>query len=258
MLRVSQLSVRYGSIVAVRDVSLEVAAGEIVAIIGSNGAGKTTTLRAVSGLLPVAGGRVELDGHDITGRPAHQVAREGLVQVPEGRQIFSEQSVEDNLLLGNYSRRRERRQLSGRLEREYARFPILAQRRQQLAGTLSGGEQQMLAISRALMSSPRVLMLDEPSMGLAPIVVSGIAETISELRGEGVTILLVEQMAMMALSLADRAYLLHTGTVLLQGSASDIINSPALAGAYLGKATAHGDNAKGSTAIDQSTMPPAP
>jgi branched-chain amino acid transport system ATP-binding protein len=234
MLSVRSLRVDYGHVQALRGVDLEAREGEITAIIGSNGAGKTSTLMAISGLAPVTEGEILLRGAPITGRPAHEITTLGITQILEGRQLFADQSVEDNLLLGGYTRLRDRARVRQTMEREMDRFPILRRRRRQLAGTLSGGEQQMLAIARGLMSEPTVLLMDEPSMGLAPLMVQEIARTIRALREEGATIVLVEQMASIALQLADRAYVLETGCVTLSGSGRELADNPDVKRAYLG------------------------
>ncbi len=234
MLSVRSLRVDYGHVQALRGVNLEAREGEITAIIGSNGAGKTSTLMAISGLAPVTEGEILFRGAPITGRPAHEITTLGITQILEGRQLFADQSVEDNLLLGAYTRLRDRARVRQMMEREMDRFPILRRRRGQLAGTLSGGEQQMLAIARGLMSEPTVLLMDEPSMGLAPLMVQEIARTIRSLREEGATIVLVEQMASVALQLADRAYVLETGRVTLSGSGRELADNPEVKRAYLG------------------------
>jgi branched-chain amino acid transport system ATP-binding protein len=234
MLSVRSLRVDYGHVQALRGVNLEAREGEITAIIGSNGAGKTSTLMAISGLAPVTEGEILFRGAPITGRPAHEITTLGITQILEGRQLFADQSVEDNLLLGAYTRLRDRARVRQTMEREMDRFPILRRRRGQLAGTLSGGEQQMLAIARGLMSEPTVLLMDEPSMGLAPLMVQEIARTILSLREEGATIVLVEQMASVALQLADRAYVLETGRVTLSGSGRELADNPEVKRAYLG------------------------
>jgi branched-chain amino acid transport system ATP-binding protein len=238
MLKVKNLQVYYGMIHALRAVSLHVKPGEIVALIGGNGAGKTTLLSAVSGVVRPASGEVSLDGKGITRLRADRIVREGIAHVPEGRHVFKPLTVEDNLLLGAYHRYSLRRRAAIRTEIDgvYALFPALAGRRRQLAGTLSGGEQQMLAIGRALLSSPKVLLLDEPSMGLAPRIVREIFGHISTLRRErGMTILLVEQNARGALSIADRAYVLETGRVVLQGSSEELLANREVQRAYLGR-----------------------
>ncbi len=234
MLEVEGLIVDYGHIRALHGLTLEVRQGEIVAIIGSNGAGKTSTLLAISGLVPVTEGSIRLDGMELTSLPPHVIVTRGVTQVPEGRQVFGDQTVEDNLLLGAWVARSSRMEVRERMEREFQRFPILKQRRRQLAGTLSGGEQQMLAIARGLMSNPRLLLLDEPSMGLAPRLVQTILDTIVRLRDEGVTILLVEQMAAVALRIADRAYVLEGGRVNLSGLGGELLKDPRVKAAYLG------------------------
>jgi branched-chain amino acid transport system ATP-binding protein len=234
MLSVRSLRVDYGHVQALRGVNLEAREGEITAIIGSNGAGKTSTLMAISGLAPVTDGEILFRGAPITGRPAHEITTLGITQILEGRQLFADQSVEDNLLLGAYTRLRDRARVRQMMEREMDRFPILRRRRKQQAGTLSGGEQQMLAIARGLMSEPTVLLMDEPSMGLAPLMVQEIARTIRSLREEGATIVLVEQMASVALQLADRAYVLETGRVTLSGSGRELADNPEVKRAYLG------------------------
>lgn len=235
MLAVSGLKVAYGSATALRGVDLEVKQGEVVAVIGRNGAGKTTLLRAVTGLVPVAAGKVSFRGQDVTGRPAHQIMRAGLAHVPQGRQVFSDQTVEDNLLLGGYSAYlRDKAGVLRRLEEQYKLFPRLEQRRRQQAGTLSGGEQQMLAIARALMSDPDLLAMDEPSMGLAPLYVKLVLDTVLELKARGRTVLLVEQLATAALSIADRAYVLQTGEVKLSGPARELLRDQSVVQTYLG------------------------
>ncbi len=232
-LRVEGLVVAYGRTVAVKGIDLVVEPGQVVTLVGANGAGKTTLMRALSGLLQPRAGRVVFDGVDIAGRRAHAIAASGLRQVPEGRQVFADLTVADNLALGAYT-------LSGRVElgrrrdQVLARFPRLRERLGQLAGSMSGGEQQMLAFGRALMGAPRLLLMDEPSMGLAPLFVEEIFNAIAELRREGVTILLVEQNASAALDVADYAYVLETGRIVLQGKAADLANDPAVMAAYLG------------------------
>jgi branched-chain amino acid transport system ATP-binding protein len=234
LLSVSDLVVRYGQIEALHGVSLEVFPGEVVALIGSNGAGKSTTLRAVSGMIPVAGGSVFFDGQEITNLRGDQIVRRGLAHIPEGRQIFGDQSVFDNLLLGGFSLAGSTSR--GLAEQEIRRFPVLYERRKQRAGTLSGGEQQMLAISRGLMSRPKMLLMDEPSMGLAPLLVRQVAQTILDLNAQGVTVLLVEQLASMALAVADRAYVIQNGVVRLQGPSRDVAANPEVVRLYLGGA----------------------
>ncbi len=237
MLEISELCARYGSIEALQGVSLEVRAGEMVALIGANGAGKSTLLRTITGLLLPTGGRVRLDGRDLTGRPPGEILRAGIALVPERRRIFAGLTVLDNLHLGGYAlpRGREfRRRLEHGVEEAYRLFPVLRQRRDQLAGTLSGGEQQMLAIGRALMSRPRLLLCDEPSLGLAPLVVHEIMRLLATLRDTGTTVLLVEQNARMALRAADRAYVLEAGRVALAGTGAALLEDDQLKVAYLG------------------------
>jgi branched-chain amino acid transport system ATP-binding protein len=234
LLSVKSLTVRYGQVEALHDVNLDVFAGEVVALIGSNGAGKSTTLRSVSGMIPAASGSVTFDGQEITNLRSDQIVRRGLAHIPEGRQIFGDQSVFDNLLLGGVSL--DRRDSRKQAEQELRRFPVLFERRHQKAGTLSGGEQQMLAISRGLMSRPKMLLMDEPSMGLAPLLVRQVAQTILDLNQQGVTILLVEQMASMALAVADRAYVIQNGVVRLEGSSAAVAENPEVVRLYLGGA----------------------
>ena len=238
MLKVKNLQVYYGMIHALRSVSLHVKEKEIVALIGANGAGKTTLLAAVSGVVRAASGEVALDGKGITKERPDRIVREGIAHVPEGRHIFKPLSVEDNLLLGSYHRYSlgKRAAIRQEIDGIFSLFPVLAERRKQVAGTLSGGEQQMLAIGRALLSSPKVLLLDEPSMGLAPKVVKEIFGHISTLRAErGMTILLVEQNARGALAIADRGYVLETGRVVLQGPSEDLLANRDVQRAYLGR-----------------------
>jgi branched-chain amino acid transport system ATP-binding protein len=232
VLCVEDLKSAYGRVAVLHGVSLKVHSGEIVSLIGANGAGKTTLLRAISGVQPVTGGSIRLDGTVIDGVPSHARVALGIGQVPEGRQLFVPLSVEDNLKLGAWWRRGQ--DVSPELAGVYGLFPMLAARRHALAGALSGGQQQMLAIGRALMAKPRLLLLDEPSMGLAPILVEQILETIGKLRAEGMTILLVEQNARAALAIADRAYVLETGRVTVSGRAADIEVDAKVREAYLG------------------------
>ncbi len=234
MLKLESVQISYGAIQAVRDVSLEIRAGEIVTIIGANGAGKSTLLKGVAGLEPLQGGRVTFDGRDITQVAAHQRVGLGLALSPEGRGVFADQTVYDNLVLGGYTRRRDPAAVTEGVERGYRLFPRLRERREQLAGTLSGGEQQMLAMARALMSEPRLLCLDEPSLGLAPLIVQDIFAAICRLRDDGLTIVLVEQMANQALGVADRAYVLETGRITLSGSGAELLRDPNVRAAYLG------------------------
>ena len=232
MLKVEDINVYYGSIHAVRGVSFEVNEGEIVTLIGANGAGKSTSLNTVSGLLPARSGKIEFLGRDLHGISPHKIVGLGLTQVPEGRRVFSQMTVEENLDMGAYTR--PTGEIKDSMADVYDRFPRLKERRRQLAGTLSGGEQQMLAMGRALMSRPKLLMLDEPSMGLAPILVDQIFEIIKELHASGVTVLLVEQNARMALSIADRAYVLETGKIALSGTGAELMASDKVREAYLG------------------------
>lgn len=233
MLSIRNLRVRYGPIEALHEVSLEVNEGEVVTLIGSNGAGKTTTLGAISGLLPLAGGQITFNGQDITSMQPHKRVPLGLVQVPEGRRIFGTMSVAENLDLGAYART-DRANLRGELDEIYALFPRLAERRNQAAGTMSGGEQQMLAVGRALMSRPKLLLLDEPSLGLAPLLVKEIFAVVKRIRDRGVTVMLVEQNAHMALEVADRAYVLETGHISMTGDAKTLAKDPRIKAAYLG------------------------
>jgi len=232
-LAVRSLSVSYGRTEAVKGIDLEVAAGQVVCLIGANGAGKTSVMRALSGLLKPRGGRIVFDGADITGWRAHRIAAAGLRQVPEGRQIFAELTVAENLTIGAWLER-DAGAIAGRSEAMLQRFPRLRERREQVAGSLSGGEQQMLALARALMGAPKLLLLDEPSMGLAPLFVEEIFSIITELKRDGVTILLVEQNASAALDVADFAYVLENGQIVLQGPAAEIAANPKIVTAYLG------------------------
>jgi branched-chain amino acid transport system ATP-binding protein len=234
MLRVDDLEVRYGAIEALKGISLEVREGEVVTIIGGNGAGKSTLMKAISGLEPVAAGRIRFGDADITTLAGHRRVALGIAQSPEGRQVFADQSVRDNLLLGAYHRRATDAEIEADIEAQYARFPRLRERSAQMAGTLSGGEQQMLAIGRALMARPRLLLLDEPSLGLAPLIVREIFGVIRALRAQGVTLLLVEQMAHQALGVADRAYVLETGRITLSGTGAELRRDPRVRAAYLG------------------------
>ncbi len=234
MLKVSNLTVNYGAIEAVRNVSFEVAEGQVVAIIGANGAGKSTTLDAIGGLHKPTGGTIEFDGKDITGMRADQVAKLRLAQVPEGREVLAPLSVEENLRMGAYIRN-DRDEVENDILAIFERFPILDSRRKQAAGLMSGGEQQMLAVARALMARPKLLMLDEPSMGLAPLIVNQIFEIITEISAEGVTLLLVEQNARKALQVADYAYVLERGEVAYHAPAVDLRDDPRVVAAYLGE-----------------------
>lgn len=234
MLKLDSVKVSYGAIEAVKGVSLEVRAGEVVTIIGANGAGKSTLLKSIAGLEPVGAGRILIDGKDCTNLPAHARVQAGVAMSPEGRGVFADQTVLENLMLGAYTKRKDRAAVEAAVQREFKRFPRLMERQDQLSGTLSGGEQQMLAISRALMSEPRLLLLDEPSLGLAPLIIKDIFNAIRELRESGLTILLVEQMAKQALGVADRAYVLETGRITLEGRGSELLNHPQVRAAYLG------------------------
>ncbi|MFN8535707.1 MAG: ABC transporter ATP-binding protein [Dehalococcoidia bacterium] len=233
LVSLNSVGVSYGPVVALEEVSIEVGEGETVSLIGANGAGKTTTLRAATGLSPVSKGKVFFAGDEITGWRPSRIARAGFVHVPQGRGIFADQTVEENLLLGAWSLR-DRSSLGALLDREFARFPRLAERRRQVAGTLSGGEQQMLAISRGLMSEPRCIALDEPSLGLAPLLVREVMTAIRGLNAGGVTVLLVEQLAAAALEVSHRAYVLQRGRVVLSGTGSELLASPDLVQSYLG------------------------
>ncbi len=233
MLEIDGLHCRYGKVSAVRDLKLEVKQGELVTLIGANGAGKTTTLKAISGVLAPAAGRIVFDGEDITGAAPRTILARGIAHCPEGRHIFPDMTVQENLDMGCYLRK-EPGGIARDLERLFERFPILAERRRQMAGTLSGGEQQMLAISRALMSRPKLILFDEPSLGLAPNLVETIFEIVSEIRAQGVTVLMVEQNAYAALELCDRCYLLESGKVTLSGSGEELLNDPHVKEAYLG------------------------
>lgn len=234
MLEVKGLNVYYGMIHAIKDASFEVGEGEVVALIGANGAGKTTILHTVTGLLHAKSGSVTFEGQELTHTPAHKIVSMGISHVPEGRRVFSDLSVYENLMMGAYTRS-DKTEIAQSLEMVYERFPRLKERRSQPAGTLSGGEQQMLAMGRALMSSPRLLLMDEPSMGLSPLFVSEIFKIIEEVSAQGVTVLLVEQNAKKALSIADRAYVLETGKVVMAGLASELMNNDAIKAAYLGE-----------------------
>jgi branched-chain amino acid transport system ATP-binding protein len=233
LLAVENLTIRYGRVQALEQVSLEVHPGEVVTLIGANGAGKSTTLRSISRIVPIHRGRIAFDARDISGARPSDVVRMGIAQVPEGRRMLARQSVVDNLLLGAYTRS-DGAEIQADLERQFARFPRLAERRHQMAGTLSGGEQQMLAIARALMSRPRLLLLDEPSLGLAPLIVRAIFQIIRDLHEAGVTILLVEQNASLALQVADRAYVLEAGRLTISGPAAALLDDERVQRAYLG------------------------
>jgi branched-chain amino acid transport system ATP-binding protein len=237
LLEATGLEASYGAVVALRGVSVRVAAGELVALIGANGAGKSTLLNVLSGLVPARRGQVRFDGQDITRKRAEQRVGLGLVQVPEGREILRRLTVEENLRLGAY-RRTDNPGVRADLQAIYARFPVLAERRQLSAGALSGGEQQMLAVGRALMARPRLLLLDEPSLGLAPMLVQQVFDLVRQLRDEGQTVLLVEQNARQALQVSDRAYLLQSGSLVLEGPSKELAADQRVQQAYLGRATA--------------------
>jgi branched-chain amino acid transport system ATP-binding protein len=252
MLEVRDLRVRYGAVEAVRGINLSIRRGELVALIGSNGAGKSTFLKALAGILRPVSGNILFEGEELAAAPAHHVVSRGIVLVPEGRRLFADQTVIDNLLLGAY-RRRDTSDRSAQIEQHLGRFPVLRERRDNLAGTLSGGQQQMLAISRGLMASPRLLLLDEPSLGLAPLLVRQIFDTIETLRRQGVTILLVEQLANLALRVADRAYVLVQGQTVLQGTSEELLNNPEIARGYLGRRAGGGayDCARGAQPTEE-------
>ena len=232
MLKVNDINVYYGSIHAIKGVSFEVHQGEVVTLIGANGAGKSTTLQTISGLLRSKTGSIEFLGENLGGVAPHKIVAKGLAHVPEGRRVFLQMTVEENLEMGAFTRPNS--EIDSGIENVYERFPRLKERRKQIAGTLSGGEQQMLAMGRALMSSPKLLMLDEPSMGLAPLLVEQIFDIIRELHKAGTTILLVEQNAQMALSVADRGYVLETGKIVATGTGADLLHDDAVKKAYLG------------------------
>ena len=236
LLQVRDLSFRYGAVDALRGVSLDVREGELVALIGSNGAGKSTCLKAIAGLLRPVDGSITLNGQELASLPAHRVVASGVILVPEGRRLFGDQTVMDNLLLGSYRRRFKagEKDAHGEAQSYLDQFPILRERQHLPAGGLSGGQQQMLAISRGLMGAPRVLLLDEPSLGLAPILVRQVFDMIAELRRSGLTILLVEQMARLALRVSDRAYILEQGRITMHGSAKELLTHPDVARGYLG------------------------
>ncbi|MCK6540150.1 MAG: ABC transporter ATP-binding protein [Anaerolineales bacterium] len=233
LLSIQDLHVAYGNILALQGISVEVREGEIVTLIGANGAGKSTLLRAISGIVPIRSGRITFSGSDLNAVPAHRIVEMGVAHVPEGRGIFANLTVLENLKLSTWSRR-DRTNLQRDYQRVFEIFPRLAERQNQLAGTLSGGEQQMLAVARALMTRGRLMLLDEPSMGLAPVLVREIFETVREINAAGTTILLVEQNARQALKLAHRGYVLETGRITVAGNAKELLDDPAVKGAYLG------------------------
>lgn len=234
MLRVNDLNVYYDNIHAIKSLSIEVNKGEIVSLIGANGAGKTTTLQTISGLIKAKSGTISFKGEDITTSPAHKIVKKGLSQVPEGRQVFQNLTVRDNLILGAYSINASQDEQRKQLERFFQIFPVMEERIGQKAGTLSGGEQQMLAMGRAIAARPDLLLLDEPSMGLSPLYVKEIFKVIKQLNEDGVTILLVEQNAKMALSISDRSYVLETGKIVMEGSAKELLSDESVKKAYLG------------------------
>lgn len=234
MLEIKDLQVSYGMINAVKGVSFEVNQGEVIALIGANGAGKTTILHTITGLVPAKSGSIIFDGADLTKTSAHKIVSMGMAHVPEGRRIFQELTVLENLKMGAYTRK-DKKEISDTLEMVYKRFPRLEERKSQIAGTLSGGEQQMLAMGRALMSHPKIILMDEPSMGLSPLYVSEIFDIIKEVNAGGTTVLLVEQNAKKALSIANRAYVLETGNIALSGDAKELMNNDSVKKAYLGE-----------------------
>lgn len=234
MLQVTDLKVNYGVIQAIKGVSFEVNEGEVIALIGANGAGKTTILHTVTGLIAPKSGKIEFEGKDITKMPAHKIVTLGMAHVPEGRRVFADLSVYENLLMGAFTRK-DKEEIAKTLEMVYKRFPRLRERKNQVSGTLSGGEQQMLAMGRALMSHPKILLMDEPSMGLSPLFVNEIFDIIKEVSASGTTVLLVEQNAKKALSIADRAYVLETGKIVLDAAADVLMNDPSIKKAYLGE-----------------------
>ncbi|MCH5273887.1 MAG: ABC transporter ATP-binding protein [Lachnospiraceae bacterium] len=234
MLTIKDLNVYYGVIHAIKGVSFEVNEGEIIALLGANGAGKTTILHTITGLVPAKSGSIEFEGRELTKIPAHKIVSLGMAHVPEGRRIFSELTVFENLGMGAYTRK-DKKEIADSLEMVYTRFPRLKERKNQIAGTLSGGEQQMLAMGRALMSHPKIMLMDEPSMGLSPIFVEEIFDIIREISKGGTTVLLVEQNAKKTLQIADRAYVLETGNIVLSGDAKELMNDPKVKAAYLGE-----------------------
>ena len=234
MLEVKDVEVYYGVIQAIKGISFHVEEGEVIALIGANGAGKTTTLQTITGMLNAQAGSIQFEGTELTKIPGHKIVSMGMAHVPEGRRVFAQLSVLENLKLGAYTRK-DKTEIEESLKRVYKSFPRLEERKNQLAGTLSGGEQQMLAMGRALMSKPRIVLMDEPSMGLSPIFVEEIFNIIKEISAEGTTVLLVEQNAKKALSIADRAYVLETGKIVLEGDAKDLLNDESIKKAYLGE-----------------------
>ena len=234
LLSVKSLRVAYGGIMAVKGIDLEVRSGELVSLIGANGAGKTTTLKAITGMQPISDGDIVFDGQSVRGKPAHELVRMGLAMVPEGRGVFTRMTIDENLLMGAYTRS-DKQAVQDDIDRVFSLFPRLKERRAQLAGTMSGGEQQMLAMGRAMMCRPRMLLLDEPSMGLSPIMVDKIFEVVSDIAREGVTVLLVEQNAKRALELAQRGYVLDSGSLTMGGAAEQLLHDPRVRAAYLGE-----------------------
>ena len=234
MLEIKDLEVYYGVIQAIKGISFEVNEGEVIALIGSNGAGKTTTLQTITGMLQAKKGNIIFEGTDITKVPGHKIVSMGMAHVPEGRRVFAQLTVLENLKMGAYTRK-DKKEVEETLQKVYKHFPRLEERKNQLAGTLSGGEQQMLAMGRALMSKPRIILMDEPSMGLSPIFVEEIFNIIKEISASGTTVLLVEQNAKKALSIADRAYVLETGNIVLSGDAKKLMNDESIKKAYLGE-----------------------
>ncbi len=234
MLKISDLEVYYGVIQAIKGISFEVNEGEVIALIGANGAGKTTILHTITGLVDSKAGKIEFEGHDITKMPGYKTVSLGMAHVPEGRRVFADLTVYENLLMGAYTRK-DKDEINQTLDMVFKRFPRLMERKSQLAGTLSGGEQQMLAMGRALMSKPKIILMDEPSMGLSPIYVNEIFDIIREVSSSGTTVLLVEQNAKKALSIADRAYVLETGKIALSGKADELLNNDSIKKAYLGE-----------------------
>lgn len=235
MLEIRDLEVYYGVIQAIKGISFDVREGEVIALIGANGAGKTTTLHTITGLLPAKSGSIIFEGQDITKIPGYKIVSKGMAHVPEGRRVFAQLSVLQNLRMGAYTRK-DKNEIEENLKQVYKRFPRLEERQNQMAGTLSGGEQQMLAMGRALMSNPKIILMDEPSMGLSPIFVNEIFDIIKKVSAGGTTVLLVEQNAKKALSISDRAYVLETGKIVLEGKASDLLNDDSIKKAYLGEA----------------------
>nr|WP_330387818.1 ABC transporter ATP-binding protein [Anaerobium acetethylicum] len=234
MLEIKDLQVYYGVIQALKSISFDVNQGEVIALIGANGAGKTTILHTITGLVPAKGGSITFEGHDLLKTPAHEIVSLGMAHVPEGRRIFADLTVLDNLKLGAYTRK-DKKEIADTLQMVFKRFPRLEERKSQIAGTLSGGEQQMLAMGRALMSHPKIILMDEPSMGLSPLFVNEIFDIIKEVSASGTTVLLVEQNAKKALSIADRAYVLETGKIVLSGDAKELMDDDSVKKAYLGE-----------------------